>query len=642
MKLNKKFSLLVIWLGFQTVILSLLLIFMFNTVFQLKDFQSRLAGAQYAYERLSGFTNTVDARGVDMDTMYSEWTERLDEANKQFAELNTHKARSYMDSDMNEMVDNIGSLWGVLEGQLTDLSASYEQLSKEPVSSMFKNTVRQSGFKNAIEMYQSVENVSDTEFQLNSIRIKEGSIYYAYESFTELVNNLSAAMTDLVDTQRRNSNVLMLSITILSALIMVVIVRLTTKSMTKRIYDIQKMTTGIAGKDFTIRGTVSVKDEVGDLQRDLNETVGHLNEIFLRVKKSAEIAESSSLSINNAAGETAAATHQINASIESMTKQFDMLSSAVRRSLESIAQMNSVSSVLVQDNTVQSKSIEESNVAIKEMAKTLEEMSVMANSRTQSAQEMQQLVLDGDEKIAATNTLLEEITSQLDEVREIVTIINAIAEQTNLLSMNAAIESAHAGDSGKGFGVVAEEIRTLAEGTGENAKRITNSIYAIIDKVKEANSSSSTASEAFTKVSERTQDLLSSLRDISEGIASIDDRTKRIADRTNEIAGAADKINGYCEKLSEHQEIASTQVTTMNDVFSQAMNGISEIRDGTEDIVQRMRTVSEMSSDSCTKMSDLESVLSEFKTNDPAASPEQQESAAVPQDMEEQAAVPTV
>jgi methyl-accepting chemotaxis protein len=227
---------------------------------------------------------------------------------------------------------------------------------------------------------------------------------------------------------------------------------------------------------------------------------------------------------------------------------------------------------------------------------------------------MYDLVADGDEKISSTTGILAQITSQLEEIKEVVTIINSVAEQTNLLSMNAAIESAHAGEAGKGFAVVAEEIRTLAEETADNAKRIAKAIGAIVSSVNEANITSSEASVAFSKVSAHSKVVIQSFKDITNGIGKIDSQMHQIKQKSGVTASAADKINSYCSDLANRQKDISDQVDSMNNQFVQAMLAIRQIKQGTENIVERMKVVSSSSKESYKNMTELENVLEGFKT----------------------------
>ena len=263
----------------------------------------------------------------------------------------------------------------------------------------------------------------------------------------------------------------------------------------------------------------------------------------------------------------------------------------VKKAIFAISEMNVQVNTLVENNETQARAIEQSSKAVNEAAGTLDYIKNMAVERSANAQEMHILISDGDEKISNTNSLLQTISDQLDEIKEVVTIIDNVAEQTNLLSMNAAIESAHAGEAGKGFAVVAEEIRNLAESTSENAGTIANVINGVIESVKNANASSNDAAAAFAKVSQHADNVVSSLDDITKGIESIDVQMQQIKIKSEEEFSAADKINIYCKTLAEKQRNVSTDVDAMNDKFFEATLAIKKIKSGTTDIVERMKGI---------------------------------------------------
>jgi methyl-accepting chemotaxis protein len=212
--------------------------------------------------------------------------------------------------------------------------------------------------------------------------------------------------------------------------------------------------------------------------------------------------------------------------------------------------------------------------------------------------------------------VLNEVTSQLDEIGEIVEIINAIAEQTNILSMNAAIESAHAGEAGRGFAVVAEEIRGLAESTGENAKRISASVSGIVEKVNSADKASALAAEAFAQVGQQTQGILGSLKDITNDIKQVEEKISVIDNRTVDISDSAKKISEYCETLTQEQNSVSEAMAQIHNIFSEAKIGVEEISLGVSDIVNRTLEVTDLSSNTCDKMNALSKTMNAFITTD--------------------------
>ena len=377
---------------------------------------------------------------------------------------------------------------------------------------------------------------------------------------------------------------------------------------------LQDVTEDLANKDFTVGLEPAGSVEINNLMTNLNQMIDQLNDFFVIVKTTTSKAISSGYSINDSANSTAAATAEIDSNIEKINQQFDTITQIVKDTVAVITEMNIHVDTLVQNNNDQTVAIEDSNNAVNEVVNTLEFINEMANSRSKGAEEMYDLVADGDEKISSTTGILAQITSQLEEIKEVVTIINSVAEQTNLLSMNAAIESAHAGEAGKGFAVVAEEIRTLAEETADNAKRIAKAIGAIVSSVNEANITSSEASVAFSKVSAHSKVVIQSFKDITNGIGKIDSQMHQIKQKSGVTASAADKINSYCSDLANRQKDISDQVDSMNDQFVQAMLAIRQIKQGTENIVERMKVVSSSSKESYKNMTELENVLEGFKT----------------------------
>ena len=377
---------------------------------------------------------------------------------------------------------------------------------------------------------------------------------------------------------------------------------------------LQDVTEDLANKDFTVDLEPAGSVEINNLMTNLNQMIGQLNDFFVIVKTTTSKAISSGYSINDSANSTAAATAEIDSHIEKINQQFDTITQIVKDTVAVITEMNIHVDTLVQNNNDQTVAIEDSNNAVNEVVNTLEFINEMANSRSKGAEEMYDLVADGDEKISSTTGILAQITSQLEEIKEVVTIINSVAEQTNLLSMNAAIESAHAGEAGKGFAVVAEEIRTLAEETADNAKRIAKAIGAIVSSVNEAGITSSEASVAFSKVSAHSKVVIQSFKDITNGIGKIDSQMHQIKQKSGVTASAADKINSYCSDLANRQKDISDQVDSMNDQFVQAMLAIRQIKQGTENIVERMKVVSSSSKESYKNMTELENVLEGFKT----------------------------
>ncbi|MBN2404914.1 MAG: methyl-accepting chemotaxis protein, partial [Coriobacteriia bacterium] len=209
---------------------------------------------------------------------------------------------------------------------------------------------------------------------------------------------------------------------------------------------------------LTVQATVVNDDEIGLLTEECNQLITSLAEMAGSVRRSSE-------SVTNAATQLSASSQEINAS-----------SMEISSSVQQIAH----------GAELQSRKVEETSSAMESITRTVRDVAKRAEEASKTSEEAARAALFGEQatdeaitKIAevrqAIETLAESVEvlgTRSEEIGNIVGVITSIADQTNLLSLNAAIEAARAGESGRGFSVVAEEVRKLAEGSGKAAEQI--------------------------------------------------------------------------------------------------------------------------------------------------------------------------
>jgi methyl-accepting chemotaxis protein len=256
---------------------------------------------------------------------------------------------------------------------------------------------------------------------------------------------------------------------------------------------------------------------------------------------------------------------------------------AISQSLEELnstmTQMNCASEELgeIAENTskgvlVVSKASEEANVGFQTIAGTTEEISMSVNEIFGLMGETQQVVSSAVTNVEQANDKVIKLTSAAEKIGNVVSLIMEIAEQTNLLALNATIEAARAGEAGKGFAVVASEVKALAiqtakateeissqietiQSSTEDSVRAIQSISETLDKVNEYTSSVSAAIEeqgtAMTEISRSTGESAQNSSIVSRNIENVSDSASKTRDSAQLVRDASVRLNSQSSRMSE-------------------------------------------------------------------------------------------
>ena len=614
MKLKQRFSLIAALCGIELLILTSLTMVGADFIQRLQNFQFNEQECQYSLVDMVNFLNQTIYWSSDTAQANTVWKSKVVTANKKFHALNDNSVTKICSAKFKEEIQNANNIWVKVLTLVNPFNGQIAALSEVQLTDDESRYISRYGIKAGAKHFTNSENVQSL---LDRTMLMESNmkdlIRYSNE-LQEKMAEVNEMLKDIVAHWQILYRVMVFALGLVFVGLMFLSILSGTDKIIRGIKRLRDMSSLLSEKDFTTQITPQGSNEMQALMGNMNSMVNEINKFFIVVKKTAAKAISSGYSINDSSSSTAAATNEINLNIENITDEFEKINESLSRAVNAVNEINVQVKTLVNDNENQTTAIEESTAAVNAMAVAIETIRCNAIERSKAAEEMRQYVADGDEKIAATNKILAEVMGQLDKIREIVTIINTVSAQTNLLSMNAAIESAHAGEFGKGFAVVAEEIRGLAVSTASNAKKITESIKATIESVTEANRTSVLASEAFAKVSNQSVEMIKSFSLITEDIEKINSRTDEITQKTDVTSATADKINEYCENLASNQETVALEIKSISELFDKAVDEIKEINIGTEEIVKRMDAVGTLSKESYKNMTDLENVLEEFKT----------------------------
>ena len=203
------------------------------------------------------------------------------------------------------------------------------------------------------------------------------------------------------------------------------------------------------------------------------------------------------------------------------------------------------------------------------------------------------------EQVSAAAELVEALGKRSDEIGSIVDTISGISEQTNLLALNAAIEAARAGEAGRGFAVVAEEVRKLAEQSGESAKNIADLIRLIQkdtsdavtairqgnENVEQGASVVASSGEAFRTVADNFDELSKSIRLASDAVGIVDKTKenmltsmKRVEDITRKSAEDTQTISAAAEEQAAAMHEMADASNTLAQLAQELQNEVQKFR----------------------------------------------------------------
>ncbi|MBN2627936.1 MAG: HAMP domain-containing protein, partial [Spirochaetales bacterium] len=436
----------------------------------------------------------------------------------------------------------------------------------------------------------------------------------ASASFQEELLEMPAIMNTLIDDLRVRQKILMFSVIALVLLGSVVMVLLFASRLSRKLNMVERTMSAIAEQDLTVRIENKSKDETGLLADHANRVADQLRSIVEDIKVS--VIEGQKLREELAAGtdESTASMNQISANLKQMERQFDNLDQVVNGVYQALERINGKLENQVLGVEKQSAAVNESAAAVEQMMASLSQISRITTERVAMVESLTRATEQGSSRVQDTNRFIRQVSADIEELVEVIEIIDGIASQTNLLSMNAAIESAHAGEAGRGFAVVAEEIRKLADSTGENAQLVTRTLKDITERINHAGSSSNKSLEYFNHIEEEVESTSRSLLEISHSMDEIAGGSREILTGTGEVRDTTVEILEEIRSLQNESGGITRNMESLQQLSSSVLNGIKEINVGSEDVMKAMDDLRQVSDQNRENMELLSTKMDRFRT----------------------------
>jgi len=415
-----------------------------------------------------------------------------------------------------------------------------------------------------------------------------------------------------------------------------------TRSISRPVVGLTGAAAELAQGDLTVKvPLIKTGDELEQLGQAFLTMVNNLRDLIKNISLSSQQVASTSQELSATAEEVAASTQQVAKSMEELSKGHLDQSESVNHSsilveqlIQAIGQIAAGAQEQATNVTQTSEMIEQMARGVEDVANNTQQVARGAKMAADTAEEGGQAVektIAGMKQIKTTvfesAKRIKELGEQSQQIGEIIQVIDDIAEQTNLLALNAAIEAARAGEHGKGFAVVADEVRKLAERSGKATKEIATLINNIqkgtsvaVEAMEVGTREVETGAQLADNAGEALREILTTITQANDQIQSITAAIEQISASSAEVVKAVDNVAAITEEntaATEEMSASSTEVqlaiSNIAAIAEQSSASVEEVSASTEEMNASTEEIAS-SAEALSRMAqELQEMVARFK-----------------------------
>lgn len=615
MKFFHKMLLLITLLTLAFVI-SLSILLLMNTVNnRVRDVQYRSLSLVSNINRLDSDLRALISTELSITTSslfnrtYESILQKADEISVFVADLSA-MIRAVLGESLVEDTEKIESLWSLFESKLVQVNESYEEIKDIQVSGTLIEFKHLAQYRQDAEEWETREQVGYVNSFIRDVNAACETVQTFNRLFDLFLEKADAYLAEQLAIARTVSAGLIfavISLSILSAFLF-------SRNLGKRIRIMQIAAGKVAERDLTHRTDDKARDEIGMLGRHINEMLEIMSAFVNTLENSISRQSVLKNKLSEVVGSSAAALHEIAERISSAQSQFAHFDHDLGVLVSETDGYLSANREFSERIGGQLGSIASATGRIGEMAKLIEDAEALSTQYEERANGVIELVENGEQRIVSAGEQVGSLEKDINSVLDLVGIIEEISVKTNLLAINAAIQSARAGEHGRGFSVVSGEIRELALSTSNNVRHVSETLTAIVEKIRNVSRASYESTTAFKDVKESVlrfsqvlSSLLTTVKEISHSAQELVEANGLIETEMQDLGSGVDRM---CDTFTK----VGRSVRTLRETSSEFDRNISTIEHRATEVLTLIDSVEDLAKDSSRHLEDLENLVATFRT----------------------------